>query len=215
MDVLPLERHERHTAVIRACGPIWTGSVLDVGCRTREVERALAGTGVRYCGVDLDPSAEVVANVGERLPFDDASFDVVMALDVLEHADDFHLAFAEVCRVARRHIVITLPNLYFVGVRLRHLLGHQISEKYGLPLARPADRHRWFFSLNDARAFIAGAATEHGWRVTGEWATRGPRARPLARLVERWPNLLSPTYLAVLQPGPAAGAATSGPTTGR
>ena len=51
-------------------------------------------------------SGDVVADVGVGLPFPDRSADVVVALDVLEHADRIHDSFAELCRVARKHIVL-------------------------------------------------------------------------------------------------------------
>jgi hypothetical protein len=191
---------QKAAGIVRTYPSIWNGLVVDVGCRSRELEAALTDHDVRYLGVDIDPSAEVVADLGEKLPFDDNSANIVTALDVLEHTDDIHHGFSELCRVARNFVVLTLPNCYVAGVRLRLLSGKPIGGKYGLPPTKPADRHRWFFSLDDARTFVHGLAPEKGWMVADERALAGPRSDRIAPAVRRWPNLLSQTYLAVLAP---------------
>jgi SAM-dependent methyltransferase len=55
--------------------------------------------GIRYVTLDLDsPLAAVQADVTE-LPFDDASFDLILCLHVLEHVEDDHTAMRELFRV--------------------------------------------------------------------------------------------------------------------
>jgi 2-polyprenyl-6-hydroxyphenyl methylase/3-demethylubiquinone-9 3-methyltransferase len=87
--------------------------VLDAGCGGGLVAKGLAEAGVRVVGVDRLPGCLEVARravpaglqpaVGEleRLPFADASFDAVVAADVLEHVPDLPAAVAELARVLR------------------------------------------------------------------------------------------------------------------
>ena len=187
-------------AIVGGTGSIWSGTVLDIGCRTREVERAFVdGAPVRYVGVDLADSGDVVADLGDRLPFVDNSVDVVVALDVLEHTDGIHGAFAELCRVARRNIVISLPNEFDVKQRWLTARGRHTG-KWGLPTDAPRDRHRWRFTLAEAQEFCGHSASINGWRVDAEYALIGPaRNRAIGRaLVDRWPGLFVPTYVALL-----------------
>jgi SAM-dependent methyltransferase len=182
---------------------VWDGQVLDIGCRSRELERALATSGVSYVGLDLSTSADAVADLGAGLPFPNQTADVVVALDVLEHTDAIHHSFSELCRVARRHVVLSLPNQYDATSRWLALRGRH-SGKWGLPLAPTRDRHRWMFTLDEAHDFCDHAAREQGWVLADERALVGPRrGSPGARsLVRHWPNLFAPTYVARLEPAP-------------
>lgn len=99
-------------------------SVLDAGCGEGFVTDYLArrDSSLRLTGVDRSRKAIAYAEdmFGERarfrmgnlykLPFSDNSFDVVLCSEVLEHLDDADLATRELIRVARRHVVITVPN---------------------------------------------------------------------------------------------------------
>ena len=44
------------------------------------------------------------------MPFASASFDLVCCLEVLEHLDDPASALAEICRVAKDHVLISVPR---------------------------------------------------------------------------------------------------------
>jgi len=70
-------------------------------------------TAVAYKSVDIaeDLKPDVVGSV-LQLPFADKSFDVACAFEVLEHLpfEQFDKAVGELCRVARSHIVISVPH---------------------------------------------------------------------------------------------------------
>ncbi|MFN2505949.1 MAG: class I SAM-dependent methyltransferase [Acidimicrobiales bacterium] len=60
-----------------------------------------------------------------RLPFPEGSFDLVLAIEVLEHLDDPAAALAEIGRVARGSVILSVPRepLWRIGniVRRRYL----------------------------------------------------------------------------------------------
>jgi hypothetical protein len=190
--------------IVTAFPEIWKGVVLDVGCRSKELEQALDGRPVRYLGLDVKSPAEIIADLNQGIPLPDREADVVVALDVLEHVDTIYDAFAELCRVARRHIVVSLPNAFVLDFRYRHLRG-RVSGKYGLPEEPPSDRHRWLFSLDDARRFCRHRAKLAGWRVVEEAVVVGPRRQRAEALVRTLPNLLSRSLVTHLTPRCAAG----------
>lgn len=99
-------------------------AVLDAGCGEGFVSQYLAmrNGSMSITGVDVQPQAIEFAekNFGETvnyrlgslyaLPFSDNSFDTVVCSQVLEHLDDVETAMAELKRVARRFVVITVPR---------------------------------------------------------------------------------------------------------
>ena len=47
---------------------------------------------------------------GESLPFPDRTFDLVMSVEVLEHVSDAPAVLAELARVAKGPVILTVPN---------------------------------------------------------------------------------------------------------
>jgi len=142
-----------------------TGRVLDVGCDQSPLRELVPD--IDYTGTDVGGNADVLLDFEkvERLPFDDNQFDSVICCDVLEHLDNLHFIFGELVRVTKSNLIISLPNCWAaarqpVG-RGRGYFGH-----YGLPFDRPADRHKWFFSLTDAVDFLEEHAMRNGLLVS-------------------------------------------------
>ena len=78
--------------------------ILDVGSRdVNGTLRPVAGSGAEYVGVDLEagPGVDLVLEDPNRLPYPDASFDLVISTSCLEHDPLFWLTFDEMARVTR------------------------------------------------------------------------------------------------------------------
>ena len=100
-------------------------SVLDVGCgegvlTCQWAERLPAG---RVVGIDLDdpklraewearrrPNLEYRAEDATSLSFGDDEFDLAAAIEVLEHVPDPEATLSEMARVARRHLLVSVPR---------------------------------------------------------------------------------------------------------
>lgn len=135
-------------------------SVLDVGTGDGWLASLIAqAAGVQMMGTDVlcrpDTHIPVRQLEGERLPFGDAEFDAVMVADVLHHADDPAVLFAESVRVSRRLVVIKdhLTDGFLAGPTLRFMdwVG---NARYGVSLPH----HYW------ARAQWDAAIAQHQLR---------------------------------------------------
>ena len=185
MDVIHADfqsRAERSAYVAQRYGDRLRGRVLDVGCDERALEAHVLETG-SYMGIDIggDPTRVVDLEAAETLPFEDGAFDFVVCTDVLEHIDAMHRVFDEMVRVTRSGggLVVSLPNCWR-AVRRRVPRGAGTPRFYGLPVEKPADRHKWFFNVDDVAAFFEGQARRQPVRVVEQFATVKPR-NPLDR----------------------------------
>lgn len=76
--------------------------VLDVGCGDKPYLPILEPHSRSYRGIDVTPGRYVDdVGVGEALPYPDASFDVVLCTQLLEHADDPLTVVREIHRILR------------------------------------------------------------------------------------------------------------------
>lgn len=97
--------------------PPKVSSILDVGCGDGRITNRLAGRYPRIVGVDTSETAlqhvktEKVKASAEALPFEDYSFDLVLATELLEHLPKtiYHKVITEMKRVAKEWIVISVP----------------------------------------------------------------------------------------------------------
>lgn len=192
----------RLLAVLAAIGPIAGRRVLDLGCGKGRFASRLKAAGAEVIGVDL--SAAMLADAAgidrarassRRLPFADASFDAVVAVEVLEHVGAIGATLAEARRVLRPGgtLAIVDKNAMALDARrpwLPSLALKWIDERRGLwmyPAGGPV-RERWF-----APGRLAGRLRRDFGRVRVEFLLTPDerrrlifRAVPAARLLTLW-----------------------------
>jgi SAM-dependent methyltransferase len=165
-------RYAEHNRLERGAGFVFAGAervelfrryvggpgrrVLDLGCRDGALTREYAA-GNEVVGVDADREALAEAgrlgiethwaDLDQPLPFDDGSFDVVVAGELLEHLRDPRAVLGEARRVLRPGgvFVASVPNAYRLKNRLRFLAGRE-------PDQDPTHLH--MFSPDDVRALL-------------------------------------------------------------
>jgi SAM-dependent methyltransferase len=132
--------------------------VLDLGCRDGALTQAyLPGNDVVGVDADREALAEAAklgietrwADLDQPLDFPDASFDVAVAGELLEHLRDPHRLVGEIRRLLRPGgtFVASVPNAYRLKGRLLFLVG------------RPPENdptHLQMFSGADVDALLAG-----------------------------------------------------------
>lgn len=120
-------------------------SVLEVGVGEGVIGDYLRrNTSVRYESVDVaaDLHPDTLGDVC-ALPHADASFDVACAFEVLEHLpfENFDTALAELARVARRFVLISLPHF---GPPVKFLLKLPLLPELAFALKLPYPKRHAF-----------------------------------------------------------------------
>lgn len=162
----------------------WQGNaVLDLGCAGGFMAEALALRGAHVTGID--PAADAIdaaraharqgglrigydVGVGEALPYESASFDAVVCVDVLEHVSDLNKVISEVARTLRP------GGLFLFDTINRNLLARlatiTMAEDVLRLLPRGTHDPAMFIKPAELRATLQGAGLVPG-AVTG----LGPR----------------------------------------
>jgi 2-polyprenyl-3-methyl-5-hydroxy-6-metoxy-1,4-benzoquinol methylase len=226
-------RYTKSHRLVREALPDLAGKrILDLGCsRGLMLERFRRYEGAELVGAELDPEVrpdaeargihvdEFQINVFDggqitaRLPYDDDSFDVIIAAEIIEHIVDTEGFVSELRRIVSPGgvVFISTPNILWWKYRLDLLLG-----RYPDPL-----EHRLHYGTDfgHVRSFTPALLHElvesQGFevvRVAGKRLgpisslVRAPRplARSLDRLATRWPSLSDDMLLVARKYAPLA-----------
>ncbi len=139
-------------------------SVLDVGCDFNNLKKVI---GLKVTGVDLfgEPDFQVDFEKEQLSRFKDNEFDFVVCTEVLEHLENLHAMVDELFRVSDRYVLISLPNCADFFTRISILRSGHVGKFYGLPIEKPEDRHRWFFSHTDIEKFFQAYSRRNGYSI--------------------------------------------------
>jgi len=179
--------------------PLRGARVLDVGCGSGGVAIAFARRGAACVG--LEPAAhrfawaqvrtadhgvrvELIGRTLEDAPLVEGSFDVVLAIDVLEHVADYRSAARRMCRLLAEAGVLlaTVPNPFHI----KNIVREHHSGLFGVLLLPPSWRETYVVK-------VRRAARAHP-------VSRFPSPGALARTCrEEDVEILEPRRLRVLQ----------------
>ena len=151
--------------ILELIGTVDGKQVLDVGCGDGVLSFELARQGAKVTGLDADPtmiaaarkrgeadraSVRLVEGRAERLPFADASYDIVVAVTVLCFVPDAKAAVAEMARVLRPggRLVVGELGRWSLWAGIRRLRGW-----FGSPTWRAAT----FRSASELRALVGNS----------------------------------------------------------
>ena len=97
-----------------------TGKVLDFGCGSMQYKTIMKFAD-EYIGLDIQGAEEngffaddVIYYDGKHIPFEDASFDSVFAIEVFEHVEDIEYVLSEIHRILKKGgvFMFTVPMTF-------------------------------------------------------------------------------------------------------
>ena len=200
--------------------------VLDYGCGEGQTISLLRDRGVAAVGCDVFYSTSSLTGVpitvrphvsemqGDRIPFEDASFDVVISDMVLEHVPNLQIVMSEVARVLKPggvslhvfpdrsvwlegHANIPFLHWFGKGTKARVYYAMAMSKLgFGLPLRGMSRRERYgnkciwlddwthYRSLPEIHACISRLFKIE--HIEDQWFDARFGQRPLPRAIKRW-----------------------------
>ena len=156
-------------------------SVLDIGCGDGVVGTLLP-TEWNYRGIDLSNASIYEQNASDkRILYSSPDqidsvlagsepADVVLMLDVLEHTRRFSDLFERAIPLAKRYIIVSLPNELFLLDRLRLLIGKE-HPAHSLDLINLPEgfKHQYLINIVKARQILSDVASRNGFKLSEEW----------------------------------------------
>lgn len=131
------------------------GNLLDIGCGTglfveKYIQRGGQGTGLDLSGKMVAkarrrcPDCEFIVGTGEKLPFEDCSFNAVSSVLVFSYVRNPAAMLSEVyrilepggsvalCTLGKKLITSGIPSLYKIGekIRIKHVVMKDFGEHY-------------------------------------------------------------------------------------
>jgi hypothetical protein len=137
-------------------------TLLDVGCRDAILKKSIPGH-IEYVGFDIfqneNNSVDIVGDICVvDLPAN--KFEVVVALDILEHLDNPYDVFRKLLKTSSKFLIVNLPNCYDLKSQYKFTVKGQLGGKYRFDLKNSLDRHRWLMNINEIENFYKHNASE-------------------------------------------------------
>jgi SAM-dependent methyltransferase len=206
--------------ILGVVGGLDSARVLDDGCGIGTYVEKLSPLAKEVYGLDYERErvAEgarrlgrqvLVCGAGEHLPFRDATFDLVLSNEVIEHVQDDREAVAEMARVTRPggHVVIFCPNRWYpveqhgVYWRGRYHFGNIPLVNYlPDPLRNRLAPHVRAYTRGRLRSLFEGLPIRvvHHTVVFGGYDNLAHRLGLLGRVIQRTMHALERTPLRTL-----------------
>lgn len=148
------DRESRSKFIAKTFKKYIESPLLDVGSSENFLKNYIPNN-IKYVSVDITgtPTYKIDLEKEGLSHFKDNSFNTVICTEVLEHLNNLHDVFDDICRVSNKYVILSLPNnwLYFKFMLIK---SKGDLKFYGLPVEKPIDRHKWFFNYDQALNFI-------------------------------------------------------------
>ncbi|MBM4257543.1 MAG: class I SAM-dependent methyltransferase [Deltaproteobacteria bacterium] len=130
-------------------------ALLDVSCKEGDVLQAVAPLGFTVRGTNYEPTGpsqngtpiDYGVDLLKPLPYSDASFDVVLLVEVIEHLENHRIPIGELARILKPGgvLILTTPNIMRLNSRFHFFFsGYHKTKRRFIPFETPLDQaHRF------------------------------------------------------------------------
>lgn len=156
--------------------PLFKGKLLDVGCGKMPYKNHILknSTVDTYHGIDIEDALEYDKKIkpdfywdGNKLPFDDCSYDCIIATEVLEHVPNTNSFLEEVFRVLKKDGVFFFTTPFFWNL-------HEVPHDQYRFTPFSLKRHLTDTKFKNVTIVSSGSWHSSMAQMLGLWVKRGP-----------------------------------------
>lgn len=170
--------------------------VLELGCGDGYFGQMLKGKNIDYTGCDISEKALEISKerglnvfqckLEDRIDFTDKSFDYVIMSEFLEHIVNSETILKEAGRIAKKGVLVSIPNIAYWRFRLELLLG-----RFPKQWAVAPEEHLRYWSIKDFKDTVVSL----GFKIKEIKSSNGRKI-----LRDWWPNLFGFQVCFYLEP---------------
>jgi len=178
--------------------------IIDLGARNQILKNFIPKNFL-YTGVDKfkTNNDNLIINLDNEFDNIVDKYDVVFALDIIEHTDDPYNFIKNCMRLSKNLIYLVIPNTAYYSLRLNFLIKGEITNKFHFSGNSNDDRHKWLTNFKSTKKFLAKFQNE-GFDIKIEKILKNRNKLKFLYFIEHLlsqflPNLFSWSFLITLQ----------------
>lgn len=128
--------------------------IIDLGARNQILKNYIPKKFI-YTGVDKfkNQNDNLIIDLDNDFIFQE-NYDVVFALDIIEHTNDPYTFLKNCMKLSRNLIYLVIPNVAYYSFRLKFLISGNLTNKFHFSGKSNDDRHKWFTNYENTQNFL-------------------------------------------------------------
>ena len=166
--------------------------IIDLGARDQILKKFLP-TNCNYTGVDKfkNGNNNLIINLDENFNQITKKYDIVCALDIIEHVDDPIKLISNCKKICKKIIYLNIPNAAYYSFRLKFLFFGDLTNQFHFSGDSNDDRHRWFTNYTNTLNFLK-KISDDDYNITLNKVYKTRNKLKLLNLLERFLGKLMP-----------------------
>lgn len=130
--------------------------IIDLGARNQILKKFIPRNFL-YTGVDKfkNDNDNIIIDLDKEFNnLVNNKYDIVFALDIIEHTDDPYNFIKKCMELSKNLIYLVIPNAAYYSFRINFLIKGEITNKFHFSGKSNDDRHKWLTNFRNTKKFL-------------------------------------------------------------